>query len=386
MNNFLCPHCKCELQKDFYHKKVLFRCPECGGEYITVSALRGLCRSREFVNRLWCGARRSQVRGTICPECRRPMRQTQLCPDRNAALLLDVCQTCQSVWFDPAELAALDVNELPEDKLSPEVRQAFAAYAEHYVRETANVSPPSSVSDALKVIPELLGLPVEQDNDTFENLPYITWGIAVTCIVVFLLTRTNLQTVIGNFGFIPDKMFRHYGATWISSMFLHSGWLHLLGNMYFLLVFGDNVEDEFGRKKYLLLILLSGFCASLAHALLDSRSQIPCVGASGFISAILGCYAVCFPLRQIRICCYKFIVNLSSITLPAWTIFFLWLLFQIFLSIFNTAGSTAYFAHTGGAAAGVAAALFYRICCRKSTEIPSLYQKLTGHKSNSSRG
>ena len=382
---YRCPHCNRELARELFKRKVLFRCPDCGGEYMTVSALRGLCRSREFVNRLWRSALRSQVRGTICPECGRPMRQTQLSPHENSALLLDVCLTCQAVWFDPAELAALDVNELPEDKLSPEVRQAFAAYAEHYVRETANAFPRQSVNEAFKVIPELLGLPVEEDNDTFENLPFITWGIAVICIVVFLLSLPNLQTVIGNFGFIPDKMFRHYGATWISSMFLHSGWLHLLGNMYFLLVFGDNVEDEFGRKKYLLLILLSGFCASLAHALLDSRSQIPCVGASGFISAILGCYAVCFPLRQIRICCYKFIVALSSITLPAWTIFFPWLLFQIFLSIFNTAGSTAYFAHTGGAATGIAAALFYRIRCRKSTEIPSLYQKLTGHKSNSFR-
>lgn len=378
MQKLHCPHCSRELNKELFRKKVLFRCPDCGGQYLTVSALRGLCSSRELVNRVWRNAMHSQAEGTFCPECRSNMRQALLFPALDLSLELDVCLKCQSVWFDPSELESLPLNEIPEDKLSPEAKAAIAAYTIAYVKETAQYqnSPITGWSsgspyDIWKMLPALLGLPVEQDFNALRSRPFLTWSAAAVCSLVFLLTFRDLTDVINAWGFIPQEMFRHMGATWITSMFLHGGWLHLLSNMYFLLTFGDNVEDEFGHGKYLLLILFFGFSAHLFHALFDLRSTIPCVGASGFISGILGCYAICFPKRQINIAIRKYFLASHWITLPAWSVFVLWIIFQMVWARISkldpSSGGIAYFSHLGGAAAGIIAGIIFKLLQRKSS-------------------
>ena len=387
MQKLYCPHCSKELERELFRKKVLFRCPDCGGQYLTISALRGLCSSREMVNRIWRNAMHSQAVGTVCPECRKNMRRALLFPTLNLTLELDVCPKCQSIWFDPSELDCLPLNEIPEDKLSPEAKEAIAAYTIAYVKETAQYqnSPVTGWStgspyDIWKTIPALLGLPVEQDFNALQSRPYLTWGAAAICTLVFLLTFRNLTEFINLWGFIPQEMFRNAGTTWITSMFLHGGWLHLLSNMYFLLVFGDNVEDEFGHLKYLLLILFSGFSAHVFHALFDLRSTIPCVGASGFISGILGCYAICFPKRQISIAIRKYFLAHHWITLPAWSVFVLWIIIQIVCARFSQLapqnGGIAYISHLGGAAAGIFAGIIFKLQYRKYSTDSGFLQKL----------
>ena len=379
---YRCPRCNRDLARELFKRKVLFRCPDCGGQYLTVSALRGLAQSKAFVNTLWRNALHSQQSGVPCPGCGKSTRQVLLFPDINAALELDVCTRCQTVWFDPAELETLPLNEIPEEKFSPEVRQAIADYAIEHVRETAQYENAASGYEIWKTFPTLLGLPVEQDVSPIQRFPLVTWAAAGICIAVFLFTLKDLKPVINAWGFIPDDMFRHGGVTWLSSMFLHSGWLHLLGNIYFLLVFGDNVEDELGHWKYLLLLFASGFCATLTHLVFDLRSTIPCVGASGFISGILACYALFFPKKMIYIGYSRSFLGYGKhVTLPAWAAFILWIALQCLAVKLDPPGSsTAYFAHLGGAAAGIVAAIIYKINRDKNIQIPDLYQKLSRRK------
>ena len=177
---------------------------------------------------------------------------------------------------------------------------------------------------------------------------------------MFLLTFSHLREAIDNWGFIPEQWSRHGGLTLLSSMFLHGGIWHLVGNLYFLLICGDNVEDEFGKGKYILLLLASGLCASLLHALFDPRTEIPCVGASGFISGVIACYAVCFSRVRLsfslmsRSILGALLARRCWFSIPAWGAFLLWVLFQLVMAFLpRSGGGVAYLAHLGGVLPGI---------------------------------
>ncbi|HET6213909.1 MAG TPA: rhomboid family intramembrane serine protease [Micromonosporaceae bacterium] len=142
------------------------------------------------------------------------------------------------------------------------------------------------------------------------------------------------------------------------SMFLHGGWLHLLGNMLFLWVFGNNVEDRFGRLRYLLLYLIGGYVAAYGFALANSGSVEPLIGASGAVSGVLGAYLVLFP--RARVWSLVPILFFIPLRLPAWFVLGLWFVLQWVYSAgyaVSGAGSVAYLAHVLGFAVGVLAAL-----------------------------
>jgi membrane associated rhomboid family serine protease len=150
--------------------------------------------------------------------------------------------------------------------------------------------------------------------------------------------------------------------TLLTSMFMHGGWMHLLGNMLFLWVFGDNVEHAIGHVRYLLFYLLCGLAASAAHIVSDPNSVLPSLGASGAISGVLGAYIVLFPRNRIRVLMGHFVT-----TMPALVVLGLWILLQ-FVSglggVFDTeqtGGGVAYWAHIGGFVAGVAGIFLFRL-------------------------
>ncbi len=184
-----------------------------------------------------------------------------------------------------------------------------------------------------------------------------------------------VQQAIDAWGFIPEQWTRHGGLTIITSMFLHGGIIHLLGNLYFLLIFGDNVEDEFGHGGYLALIAAAGLSALCLHSLFDLRSGIPCVGASGFISGIIAAYAFCFPKVRLAfmICRRNYVLPFSLyrclMAVPAWGVFAIWIAFQILAAMATrhaAGGGVAYLAHLGGVLPGIIFALGYRYRQQKS--------------------
>ena len=163
------------------------------------------------------------------------------------------------------------------------------------------------------------------------------------------------------YGLIPAECFRNNGSTFITSMFLHGGIGHLLGNMYFLLIFGDNVEDALGKPLYLLLMLASGLTAGLLHIAILPNSTLPCVGASGFISGIIAAYAVFFPDVTISLC-LRFFLYFRWLGIPAWFAFVLWMLLQGLMTLmtFHVEAGVAYGAHLGGALFGLAVGFLLR--------------------------
>ena len=356
-----CPHCQTQLTRDFHRDKIVFRCSGCGGNALTLPALRSLSGSRKFAETLWRTSADVPGSGLPCPECGADMRRVIPDTDENLSLELDLCRRCRTVWFDPAELEALPEPEPPQqEELPAKAREILALHAaEQCAADTGNSGSPAD-GNIWKILPALLGMPVEEDAPPLSRLPLVTWSLILICTALFLRTQGDPQGAAGSFGFIPAQWSRLGGLTIITSMFLHAGWGHLIGNMYFLTIFGDNVEEEFGRRKYAALILFSGLAATAAHGLLDPRGTIPCVGASGFISGIIACYTILFP--QVRL---GFLVRFFWLRLPAWAAFLLWMILQsIGAALPRNTGGTAYFAHLGGALAGAAVAL---LCKKRET-------------------
>ena len=157
-----------------------------------------------------------------------------------------------------------------------------------------------------------------------------------------------------------------------ASMFLHGGWLHLLGNMLFLFVFGRSIEDRFGHLKFLFIYFLGGFCGALLHIMLNAGSRVPAIGASGAIASILGAYAVSFPGARITTLIPLFFF-FWTIQLPAFVLLGYWFLIQFFtgfqmLAIESaTGGGVAWWAHVGGFMVGVVLAMTVRPRPRRPT-------------------
>ena len=200
--------------------------------------------------------------------------------------------------------------------------------------------------------------------------PYVTTGLLALCILVFIyqltLPHRAEEILIFTFGTIPAALFGlvelqpeivklpAYG-TLISSMFLHSSLMHIIGNLLFLWVLGDNVEDNMGHGRYLIFYLICGIVAGLAHAISDPRSAVPMIGASGAISGVIGAYLMLHPRAPIKVLVWFIIV-----WLPAWLVLGFWVGYQ-FLSIAMTSGGgIAWWAHIGGFLAGAGLIIFMR--------------------------
>jgi membrane associated rhomboid family serine protease len=136
--------------------------------------------------------------------------------------------------------------------------------------------------------------------------------------------------------------------TLITSMFMHGSIMHILGNMLFLWIFGDNLEDALGKIRYLAFYLICGVIASLAHVVTNWDSLIPSLGASGAISGVLGGYILLHPHRRVRVLLFQVLTQV-----PAWVAIGMWFVFQIIESLLNNAGGVAYAAHIGGFIAGL---------------------------------
>ncbi|GAB4298162.1 MAG: rhomboid family intramembrane serine protease [Myxococcota bacterium] len=220
--------------------------------------------------------------------------------------------------------------------------------------------------------------PLRDINPT-KSFPVVTVGIIGVCIGVFIYQFvTGVDATAFSLGFIPARLSgspldfsplnlpAKYTAdafppllTLFTSIFMHGGLLHLIGNMWFLWIFGDNVEDVMGRLSYLVFYLLCGVLASLAHFLTDTKSILPLVGASGAISGVMGAYILLFPKARIAtLIIFGFFARI--VNLPALVVIGMWIVFQLlygFGSLGGEGGGVAYFAHIGGFAAGL---LFFR--------------------------
>ncbi len=218
-------------------------------------------------------------------------------------------------------------------------------------------------------------IPIHDDNPT-EIKPVLTVTFIVICVVVFLWQVSQSpggqQAIVYALGVIPAVLFDAAElppelawvpptATIFTSMFLHGGWMHLIGNMLYLWVFGNNVEDAMGHFRFVIFYLLCGVAAVFAQALPAPESQIPMVGASGAISGVLGAYLLLHPHARILVA-IPFGFYLHTVRLSAIWVLGLWFVMQLIssLTVSSEGGGVAFGAHIGGFVAGMALIPFFK--------------------------
>jgi membrane associated rhomboid family serine protease len=205
-------------------------------------------------------------------------------------------------------------------------------------------------------------LPISDDNSTRRSIPVVTYVLIALNIIVFLLEIAGGEAFIERWAFVPARFLANPASEFITiftSMFMHAGLVHLGGNMLYLWIFGDNVEDRFGPVMFLLFYLITGVAAVFAQLAVNPSSTIPNVGASGAISGVLGAYLVLFPRRQVNV-----LVGRGVAAMPALLVIGFWFVLQLFSgfgSIADTAqtGGVAYWAHIGGFVAGLGLAFLF---------------------------
>jgi len=210
--------------------------------------------------------------------------------------------------------------------------------------------------------------PIGDDNSQNRSLPIITYAFIVLNLFFFMLELSTGDIFIIQWSFVPRKFLADPLSglpTIFTSMFMHAGWLHLLGNMLYLWIFGDNVEDRFGRINFILFYLLCGITATFAQMTLNTNSIIPNLGASGAIAGVLGSYIIMFPRSRVTV-----LMGRAIIPVPAFLVLGLWIVLQLFSgldSISNTAdtGGVAYMAHIGGFIAGLMLTLVIQLIQKK---------------------
>ena len=197
-----------------------------------------------------------------------------------------------------------------------------------------------------------------RDTQPSYSAPIVTGILIVLNVVLFLfevsLDDFSRNEFISTFGIVPARF--HY-LTVFTSMFLHGGWMHLIGNMWFLWIYGDNVEDVLGKGKYILFYLACGVAAGLVHVMLNSGSRVPTIGASGAIAGVMGAYMAKFPHSRILTLVPIFIF-IQLIEIPAVLILAYWFILQVFSGVGEighsnvSQGGVAWFDHIGGFVAG----------------------------------
>jgi membrane associated rhomboid family serine protease len=205
--------------------------------------------------------------------------------------------------------------------------------------------------------------PIGDDNSRNRSFPFITYALIALNFYVFFLETQGGMEFIYRWAFVPARFVADPIGdipTLFTSMFMHAGWAHILGNMIYLWIFGDNVEDRFGHLRFVAFYLVCGFAATTAQFLFTSGSEIPLLGASGAIAGVLGAYFLMFPRGQVYV-----LFLFRIVVMPAALVLGFWIILQLFstvgaISRMADAGGVAYMAHVGGFAAGLILAKLIR--------------------------
>jgi membrane associated rhomboid family serine protease len=204
-------------------------------------------------------------------------------------------------------------------------------------------------------------IPIGDDNRNRRIIPAVTGSLIAINFIVFFIEIYAGDPFIERWSFESSRFLANPGADWItifSSMFMHASWEHILGNMLFLFIFGDNVEDIFGHFKFLGFYLICGVVANFAQMAVDINSTEASLGASGAIAGVLAAYLFMFPRGRVKV-----LMGFWIIPLPAWIFIGFWIVIQIFSqigSISDVSGGVAYAAHIGGFFTGLILTPFLR--------------------------
>ncbi|MFM7180561.1 MAG: rhomboid family intramembrane serine protease [Verrucomicrobiales bacterium] len=349
------------------HLGIHYECPTCGGRSVALAMAR-----RQFdadvMKNLWLAVKEVapvHSREAIdCPYCKKKMHPLEIADGTNG-FQIDVCRTCQALWLDkdesesmPARVGGEVTQFLPngyapapdrDDSLRRARVEAIRASEATGIPRRAS---PETLTGALM---SYLGLPVEEDPPPSSGRPWVTWSLIGLCMFAFALQYTGgYQGFVRLFAYTPRNGL--FGPGLLTSFFLHGGLLHLVGNMWFLHLVGDNVESRLGPIRYLLLVMAATAAGALAHGAFEPQSHLPLVGASAGISGLMVYYALCWPTARLlfgfRVMMFPLWFSMGA----AWAVV-LWLVLQILGAFLQVAGmgNVSYLGHLGGAAVGLLA-------------------------------
>jgi membrane associated rhomboid family serine protease/Zn-finger nucleic acid-binding protein len=362
---------------------------------VSTDVLRNEHASRGFLSEAWRLARQApKLPGRPCPICSDPMRKVDVASgvrgrELPKGLELDVCLSCACIWLDRGEY-----DEVPRDGAAGEgspsdadvcrgqparaveppgradakegraagTKRTLDAPPADEAKQKRDAATRKGPDAGWKYLPAILLYPVECGMEAPSRRPWVTWGLTALIVSVFVFSVAmgpDFFNGMGEaWGFVPSAWLRLGGLTLLTGFFIHAGLLHLLGNSYFLMVFGDNVEDNIGRGRYVWLILAAHLAGYTVHGLFDSDPNRFLVGASAGISGVIAYYATAFPRAKLGF--LFFLVKWFH--LPAWGAFVLWVIVQVFTARLQTKGEAdvSGLAHLGGAGVGVVAALALR--------------------------
>ena len=206
-------------------------------------------------------------------------------------------------------------------------------------------------------------IPIGDDDSSRRTLPVVTYALVALNILFFFVELSGGDAFILEWALVPSRFLANPlggAVTLFTSMFMHAGWVHLGGNMLYLWIFGDNVEDRFGHLTFIIFYLLCGLAATFAQLAFSAGSNVPNLGASGAIAGVLGAYILLFPRGRIRV-----LQGQQVIHVPALMVIGIWIALQFFSGIGSIAdagqtGGVAYMAHVGGFVAGFALTFLLR--------------------------
>ena len=198
-------------------------------------------------------------------------------------------------------------------------------------------------------------LPIGDDNSARRTVPVVTYALLALNILFFFVELSGGDAFIEKWAFVPSRFLANPvgdSLTLFTAMFMHAGWLHLGGNMLYLWIFGDNVEDRFGHIKFAIFYIVCGLAATFAQLAFSTGSNVPNLGASGAIAGVLGAYILLFPQGKVKVLQGQGVIQVSALIVIG-----LWIVLQLFSgfgSITSAAqtGGVAYMAHIGGFIAG----------------------------------
>ena len=298
-------------------------------------------------------AKRNQPGRTLakCPSCSGVMDNYDL-NRNNYSAAMSVCDSCDVVWFNGNARMSLDSllsHEQPAELISRTKQK------DELIGEIFSTSPVTSTG--WKLLPAFFGLPIECGT-VGRKPPITTWITAgVLAIILAILMGASdwatLRKAIMAWGLIPDQAMRYGGLTFVTSFLLHAGWGHLLGNLYFLMVFGYGVEDKLGWKGFLGVTAAGHLGGMMLQMLVTSHSDMPCVGASAGISGILGCYAIILARTRLGFLIlvpvrWRFVI----LNIPALAVLGGYAALQAAYAMYTSGSNVAYSAHLGGLAVG----------------------------------
>lgn len=364
-----CPNCGIYLQTVRETQGLSYHCRQCGGCTMTAAQVRRHTGDRFATTLLRQMRHATDDSARACPFCSMPMK-TFILPQPPIAL--DSCKSCTTVWFEPGKFEQLPAGilETPEDALGRALEAEASWKMEQQSARDRGLSR-EAPDEWWKWIFAIIGLPVKFESREISR-PWATWSLAAVIIVVSFIAFIDIEDVAQTFGFIPAECWRYGGITFLTSFFLHAGFWHLFGNMYFFLLFAGEVEEHLGHWRFLALVFLAALMGDIFQLIATPGFTEPCIGASGGISGVLVFYALKFPHGKLVFFWWR----LGWIQLPAWSAFVLWLLLQMISYSLQRNGvshdNVGYMAHFGGVTTGILLWLLWRkLDLNPNKEVPN---------------